>query len=140
MISFRNLSIKRKITSVVMLTSCIALLLACAAFVTYELFTFRSTMVLEMSILAEITGKNCDVPLSFDHPEEAENTLANLSTERQVLAACIYRDGKVWAKYPKELSDAAFPAKPDACPRTAHSHAAVPARHIRGSPLDDTPR
>ncbi|PYI79943.1 MAG: hypothetical protein DME26_22560, partial [Verrucomicrobia bacterium] len=39
--------------------------------------------------------------------------LANLSTERQVLAACIYRDGKVWAKYPKELSDAAFPAKPD---------------------------
>jgi len=113
MIFFRNLSIKRKITSVVMLTSCIALLLACAAFVGYELLTFRATMVSEMSALAGITGKNCEVPVSFDRPEEAENTLANLSTERQVLAACIYRDGKVWAKYPKGMSDAAFPAKPD---------------------------
>jgi signal transduction histidine kinase/CheY-like chemotaxis protein len=113
MLSFRNLSIKRKITSVVMLTSCIALLLACAAFVGYELLTFRATMVSEMSTLAGITGKNCEVSVSFDHPEEAENTLANLSAERQVLAACIYRDGKVWAKYPKGTSDAAFPAKPD---------------------------
>src|SRR6266566_8449360 len=113
MIFFRNLSIKRKITSVVMLTSCIALLLACAAFVGYELLTFRATMVSEMSTLAGITGKNCEVPVSFDRPEEAENTLANLNTERRVLAACIYRDGKVWAKYPKGMSDAAFPAKPD---------------------------
>jgi len=113
MISFRNLSIKKKITSVVMLTSCIALLLACAAFVGYELLTFRATIISEMSTLAKITSKNCEVPVSFDRPEETENILTNLSTEYQILAACIYRDGKVWAKYPKGLSDAAFPQKPD---------------------------
>ena len=38
---FQNLSLKGKMTAIIMLTSCIALLLACAAFVGYELFTSR---------------------------------------------------------------------------------------------------
>src|SRR6266568_3635308 len=100
MISFRNLSIKRKITSVVMLTSCIALLLACAAFVAYELFTFRSNLVSEMSTLADLTGKRCAVGLSFNNPGmagEAEKTLADLGADSRVVAVCVYREGKIWA-------------------------------------------
>ena len=42
---FKNLSLQRKLTAIIMLTSCIALLLACAAFVGYELFTFRGNLV-----------------------------------------------------------------------------------------------
>ncbi len=34
-----NLSLKHKLTAVIMLTSCLALLAACAAFVAYELST-----------------------------------------------------------------------------------------------------
>src|SRR2546430_2062066 len=106
---FQNLSIKSKIMSIVMLTSCIALLAACAAIITYEYFAFRSNLVLEMSTLADTTGKNCAVPLTFDQPADADPTLAHLPGEGQIRAACIYKEGKVWTKFPKSLPDSAFP-------------------------------
>src|SRR2546428_7913613 len=100
MTAFQKLSIKSKIMTIVMLTSCIALLAACVAIVTYEWFSFRTNLVLEISSLAEITGENCWVQVSYNHPEEAVSTLANLRIERQIQAACVYKDEKVWAKYP----------------------------------------
>ena len=72
MTSFRNLSLKIKMTLIITLTSCVALLLACAAFVAYELHSFRSNLVLELNTLAEITGKNCAAAVSFDRPDDAE--------------------------------------------------------------------
>src|SRR6266478_6238218 len=99
--NFNNISIKSKLTAIIMLTSCIALLLACAAFVTHELFTFRNNLVQELSTLAEITGKNCAAAVSFNRPDDAENTLANLTGEKQLMAACIFREGKVWARFPQ---------------------------------------
>ena len=110
--SFKDRSIQSKLTSIIMLTSCIALLLACAAFVGSEVFTFRSNLVSEISTLAEITGKNCAAAVSFNMPADAEKTLANLSGESQLMAACIYREGKIWARYPQTLKDDAFPAAP----------------------------
>src|SRR3989442_9789900 len=104
-ISFKNISIKSKLTVIIMLTSCIALLLACAAFVAYELFTFRHNLVLELSTLGQITGKNCAAAVSFNRPEDAEKTLANLSGERKLVAACIHKEGKVWARYPRTFQD-----------------------------------
>ena len=68
---FATSSIKRKLTSVIMLTSCIALLLACGAFVIYERFSFRDDLVSQMSALANVTGKTCQANLSFDKPEQA---------------------------------------------------------------------
>jgi signal transduction histidine kinase/CheY-like chemotaxis protein len=114
MTSFRNLSLKIKMTLIITLTSCAALLLACAVFVTYELFSFRNNLVLELTTLAEITGKNCAAAVSFDRPDNAEETLAHLSAESQIIAAGIYKDGKIWARFPKTLKDAALPAAPSA--------------------------
>ena len=64
--SLQNLSVKRKLTSVIMLTSSVALLAACGAFVGYELLTYRKTMVQELSTLAEITGRNCAAAVDLD--------------------------------------------------------------------------
>jgi signal transduction histidine kinase/CheY-like chemotaxis protein len=114
MISFRNVSIKSKMTFIIMLTSCITLLLACAAFVAQELLTFRGNLVSELSTLADITGKNCIGAIKFDDPERTENILANLRGESQIIAAAIYKDGKVLARFPKTLKDAALPAAPSA--------------------------
>jgi signal transduction histidine kinase len=113
MLGLRHLSIKGKITAVAMLTSGVALLAACGVLVAYEVIEFRKTLVMDMSTLAEITGKNCVVPTSLDRPDEAENILANLSTEKQVQAACIFKDKKIWARYPKNLADNSFPSAPD---------------------------
>src|SRR5689334_12430945 len=109
---FRNLSIKRKIMTIVMLTSCIALVAAGAAIVAYSFANSRANLVGEISTLADITAKNCAPPTTLGHPEEAESILANLSREGQIQAACIYKEGKVWAKYPNTAPASGFPATP----------------------------
>ena len=110
MTPFRQSSIKRKLTSIIMLTSSIALLLACGAFVIYELFTFRGTLVSQLRGVARMTGKNCAAYLSFDKPGDAQKNLDNLIGDPQITAACIYKDGRVWAKFPATLKNDALPA------------------------------
>ena len=61
----RKTSIKGKQTLIVMLTSGLALLLACVAFSSYELITFRAAMIDNLSTLAEIIGNNSSAALDF---------------------------------------------------------------------------
>jgi hypothetical protein len=49
MLSFRNLSLRRKQTLIIMLTSSVVLLLACAAFIAYDTVTFRRESIMELS-------------------------------------------------------------------------------------------
>ncbi len=128
--SFKNRSIQSKLTWIIMLTSCIALLLACAAFITYELFTFRNNLVQELSTLADITGKNCAAAVSLNLSDDAEKTLANLSGESRLMAACIYKDGKVWARYPKSLPDSALPPQPPPALHRFENNSLVLSREI----------
>src|SRR5712691_8843619 len=110
MTPFKDLSIKSKLTWVIMLTSCVALLMACAAFVAQELFTFRQSMVQDLSTLANVIGNNSRLALTFDM-QGAQTALDSLSAEKQIFAAAVYKGGKIFAKYPKDRNDAAFPAK-----------------------------
>ena len=51
--SFQNVPIQRKQTLIILLTTGVALLLACAAFGTYEVLTFRKSMLQSLTTLAE---------------------------------------------------------------------------------------
>ena len=84
MSGYRDLSIKWKLTWIILGTSTAALLLACAAFVGYELITFRDGMVQEASTLADVIGENSKAALTFQDPEAAQGTLAALGNEEQV--------------------------------------------------------
>ncbi len=85
---------------IMMLTTSVTLLLACVAFVTYELVMFRRTMVGDLSTLAGIIGANSTAALAFNDQRSAEETLAALRTEQHIVSASIYsKDGKVFAKY-----------------------------------------
>lgn len=86
-----HLSIKRKLTLIIMLTSTVALMLACAAFLGYELITFRSTIVQNVSILADVIGANSTAALVFNDQKAAEETMAALAAEAHIIAAVIYR-------------------------------------------------
>ena len=68
---FRNVPIKRKLTSVIMLTSSIVLLVTCLAFVAYDLITFRQTMTRNLATLAKITAANSTAVIEFDRADEA---------------------------------------------------------------------
>jgi PAS domain S-box-containing protein len=98
--NFRDVSIKLKLTLIIMLTSSVVLLLACAAFVIYDLITFRHGMTRALSTIAEIIGSNSTSALVFVDQDAAEETLAALNAEPHIVSCYIYDvDGGVFAKY-----------------------------------------
>ncbi len=104
MISFRNLSIKRKLTTIIMFTSSIALLLCSAALAAYDWFSTGQSLVRRIDTIAGIVGSNSTAALIFDSVQDANETLSALRTEPHVKAACIYdQSGSVFATYENGL-------------------------------------
>jgi len=110
--SFKQLSIKSKVTTIIMLTCSSALMLACAAFVMQHLFTSRKNLRLETSTLAEVTAANCAAAVLFDRPDDLERLFGNLRRQRLIVAACIYKEGRIWARYPRAIPDSDLPSTP----------------------------
>ncbi len=100
---FRDLSIKRKQMLVIMLTSTATLLVASVAFLAYEFITFRDQLTREASTLAGIIGEYSKDALAFDDSEAAEETLAALVAEEQIVSAAIYtNDRELFAQYSRD--------------------------------------
>jgi signal transduction histidine kinase len=99
-LKFRDSSIARKLTAMNLLVSAVALLLACMAFFTYDLYTFRVNIVRNLSIQSQIIGANTVSALVFNDPQSAENTLAALQASPHIFYAEIYdADGRPFAGY-----------------------------------------
>lgn len=97
---FGDLSIKWKLMLIIVLTSSIALFVACAALVAYDWVSARAALTGHLETLAAVVGTNSTAALSFDSPADATETLAALQGEPRVVAACIYRaTGEFFAKY-----------------------------------------
>jgi len=95
-----NVSIRWKLTLIIMLTSSIALLLASAGFIAYELIRFRDAVVRELSTVAEVIGANSTAALAFGDRRAAEEILSALRADERVLAACSYNSqGQLFAGY-----------------------------------------
>ena len=107
----RDLSINRKLSLIITLTSVIALLLTCVAFATYDWINSRQALVRRLTTLAEIIGRNSTAALTFVNEEDAIETLAALRAEPHIVEACVYDEGdRVFAKYHRE--DAQFSPPP----------------------------
>src|SRR5688572_33319528 len=87
-------SITRRQMMVIMLTSGVSLLLACAGFVAYEVITFRRTMVENLSTLGDIVANNSTAALQFNVHKSAAENLAILRSERGIEAAWNLRNGE----------------------------------------------
>src|SRR5947207_2087876 len=95
-----NLPLKRKLTVITMLTSCVALLLACSAFAIYEQSSVRRTMARDFEIMADIFDDNVASGLAFNDPASIELTLKTLAADPHILAACVYgKTGEIVARY-----------------------------------------
>jgi PAS domain S-box-containing protein len=111
--SLRDTPIKRKLILVILLTSAFALLLMGSALITYELLTFRRTLVANMTVLAQIIGSNSTGALAFQDPKSAREILAALGAENQISKAAIYdQRGQIFARFPARLPFTDFPAQP----------------------------
>src|SRR5277367_5247060 len=108
----KNASIARRLTWMNMLVSAAALLLACAAFIAYDMVTFRQTIVRNLSTQAQIIGANSASALLFNDPQAAETTLSALKAAPDILSAVIYmQDGQPLATYSRDRNDP-IPAPP----------------------------
>lgn len=105
--SFRDISIRQKLTRITMLTTCVSLLLACAAFIFCEWVTFKQGSVRDLSTLARTVGDTCAPAVTFMDKATAEESLSALKTEPHIVAAMVYGpDGKLFASFQRD------PAKP----------------------------
>src|SRR3954471_21516007 len=99
---FNNRSIRSKLTLMTMMTVLIALVLACAGFVGLDYWNFRQDFVRQLSTHADIIAGNSTAALSFDNATDATQTLASLTAEKDIQAACIYSsNGDLFATYPR---------------------------------------
>src|SRR5712671_146583 len=108
-------SITKRLTRMNVLVSGAALLMACAAFVTYDWITSREAMVHNLSIQAQIAGSNSVSALLFNDRQTAENTLSALKAAPNIVSAGIYTpEGKSFAMYWRDgaVKDLALPPLP----------------------------
>jgi PAS domain S-box-containing protein len=123
------LSIRRKLRRVGLLASTTALLSAIAAFVVYDVTTFRSEMVRRLGTQADIVGYNSASALLFNDPESAATTLASLKADPHVMAAGIYdAQGRPFATYVR--ADGSGFTLPPLVPRSVQEHE-FDARELR---------
>jgi signal transduction histidine kinase len=103
-------SIAGRLTRMNMLVSGSALVLACASFITYDLVSFRNTIVSNLTIQASIIGSNSVSALVFNDPKSAETTLTALAAEPDIVSAGLYgSDGRLFAAYERAASHAEPP-------------------------------
>src|SRR6266478_6361950 len=96
----QHYSISRKLTLINMLVSVVALLLASGGFCAYDLYSFRTVLVRNVSIQAQIIGDNTVSALLFNDPYSAENTLSALRANPNLMYAQIYAsDGQPFSWY-----------------------------------------
>ena len=87
---FANLSVRNKLICVIMVTTIITLTLALLSFNLKEVFNYRQIMRSNLTILAEVTGKNCASALLFNDPRNATDTLHSLNTEFDIKRVILF--------------------------------------------------
>jgi signal transduction histidine kinase/CheY-like chemotaxis protein len=96
----RHQPIKRKIVSIVMLTSALVLTVACGGFAIYEEIAVRQGKISEMTLVGDLIAANSAPGLSFNDPQASDETLAALKTSPHVIAARVYgKNGQPFATY-----------------------------------------
>ena len=98
--TLRNLSLKQKLTTIIVSTSCIVVLLACVAVATYDVIDFRRSTSRDLATLADVIGANSVAPLIFNDTRSAGDVLAAFKAEPHIQMAWLYRaDGTPFASY-----------------------------------------
>jgi two-component system, sensor histidine kinase and response regulator len=106
----RNFSLRGKLTAIIMITSSVAVLLACTVFGFYDVTTFRRSLESELGTVAEITGSNMTAALTFGDVKAANEILSSLGIQTHIIEACVYKaDGTVLAEFRRGGSKESFP-------------------------------
>src|SRR6266516_1461676 len=111
MTPIRDLPIRKKIVTIIMIVSAAVLLLAGAGLITYDFVTARQDLRMRAVTFARIIADNTTAAVSFDDPNAAKDTLNSLRAEASIAAACVYTPDGLFAEYAS--------AGQSSCPQTA---------------------
>ena len=113
--SSRQTPIRRKLMTMILLTSGAVLLLTSASFVAHEFLTFRYSTMRSLSTLGQVIATNSTAALAFDNAKDAAEILTALKAEPHVVSAGLYNSaGRLFATYPQGFSSGALPQGPGA--------------------------
>ena len=116
MLSFRNWSIRNKLTFVVLLVTVIALVLSSLAYIVNDRKSFRNELVQNCSLLAAVLAGNCSSAVAFDDAASAEEVLQSIDNDPHLVwAAVVLPDQKVFAQHVRPGS-----SLPGSVPRLAN--------------------
>jgi len=102
----RKLSLRRKLTLVIMINTFVALCAAGTGFAEYGVYRFKELRLEDLNALANILGTNSTAPLAFKDPNSAQDILRALAAKPHILSAVIYdREGAPFAVYLSIRSD-----------------------------------
>lgn len=110
---FNRLSIRQKLTAILMLTSAAVLALAATAFVTWDYYRFQADMEVDLRTQAQIVLDNAAAAVTFDDQEAAVESLGMLEVHPHTQLACLYLPtGQLYVSR-------VFQAPGDVCPPSA---------------------
>ena len=102
---FRNLSIRRKLTLIIISVSAVVLLISTLINVSNEYRTRRAGLIQEISTVAEIVGRNSDATILFEDGARAQSILESLSAKSEIESAFIFKENReIFAAYPNGAS------------------------------------
>ena len=99
MLVWRNIPLKYRLLALTLVSSGIGLVLALAAFLTYQERAIREHKLEEMDSAADLIGSNSAAALVFDDPVEGNRVLQALESRENIRVGALYRpDGGLFAK------------------------------------------
>ncbi len=97
---FQALSLKNKLTIIILATSGLMIMVVSAILLANEVVSIKRSVLHNLSTIAKITAINSTAALSFGSPETASELLQALKAEPHIVAGAIYsKDGKLFAKF-----------------------------------------
>jgi len=108
--AFKDLPVRAKLMAILLLITGAALTLTCLAFIAYEYVSFRHAATNNLRTLGRIVATNSTAALAFDNRDDAEQVLAALKAEPNIVVAGLYDShGALFARYPARSSADVLP-------------------------------
>lgn len=87
---FRDLTIKRKLTLIILITSVSMLVIGCLWFIWFQNKGVKAAKAETLAALAQIVAPNCASAMDFDSPEDAKESLETLSASDNITYVALY--------------------------------------------------
>jgi diguanylate cyclase (GGDEF)-like protein len=102
MFNLHDMSIRRKLTMLIVVISTVSLLIASIAFITTDRINAQQTVSNNLGTMADIIAANSSAALLFSDPVAAQETLSFLKSQQHIQSAAIYdRNEMEFASYIK---------------------------------------